>query len=223
MNLGPPHPAPKVLHVLTLTPFYPTEENDAQGCYIASSLKALEDAGVQNTVFSVQPFYRKKVRPNKSVPAVNWRRFFSLPGGFGLSSAGSFLSSTLAREARALHKQGPFDLIHAHAALPCGHAALHLAQKLDIPFVVTVHGLDAFFTNQVGGYWGKQCKRVSRKVYGSAAKTICISDKVRDCIGREMSADTQVIYNGVDPNIFAPRQNDGRARLYFECWEPHSN
>jgi teichuronic acid biosynthesis glycosyltransferase TuaC len=194
----------KLPHVLTLTPFYPIEEDDAQGCFVAESLTALEAAGIQNTVFSVRPFYREKINPGKSAPPAFWRRFFTLPGGVGLPSAGNFLALRLLHEVRDLHRKNPFDLIHAHAALPCGHAALQLANKLGIPLVVTVHGLDVFFTNQVSGIWGDWCKRISRRVYRSAAKTICISGKVRDCISHEMSADAEVVYNGVDPGIFTP-------------------
>jgi len=209
MNLDIKRSIPRLPHVLTLTPFYPTEHDDAQGCFVAESLKALEGAGVQNTVFSVQPSYRKKIEPAKSAPPSSCHRFFALPGGLGLPSAGNFLFSTILREVRLLHSRKPFDLIHAHAALPCGHAAAHLAQELGVPFVVTVHGLDVFFTNQVSGFWGRWCKQVSRRVYRSAAKTICISAKVRGCIVSEMAADTDVIYNGVNPEMFSPRHNAG--------------
>lgn len=195
----------QALHILSLTPFYPIEGDDAQGCFVAESLNALNAAGAQNTVFAVRPFYRPKIRPNKSSPPALYRRFFTLPGGWGLPRAGDFLASSLLHEVRSLHNDKPFDLIHAHAALPCGHAALKLASELDIPFVVTVHGLDVFFTNQVSGFWGNWCKRIAQKVYHAAAKTICISGAVKDCILRETNANTEVIYNGIDPCMFAPR------------------
>jgi len=192
-------------HVLTLTPFYPRANDDANGCFVAESLAALQDIGVRNTVIGVQPFYRGKIgsNPRSTVPAA-WRRFFSLPGGAGLPSAGRFLYSSLLAEVRDLHRQQPVHLIHAHAALPCGHAAALLSRKLGIPFVVTVHGLDVFFTNQVSGFMGQRCKRVSSRVYDSAAKTICISEKVRHCILKEASARTVVVYNGVDERLFSP-------------------
>jgi glycosyltransferase involved in cell wall biosynthesis len=191
-------------HVLTLAPFYPSEGDTARGCFVAESLKALEGAGIRNTVIAVQPFYRGKVRPNSGAVPASWRRFFSFPGNAGLPSAGSFLFASLLSQVRTLHRRQPLDLIHAHAALPCGHAAALLSRELGIPFVVTVHGLDAFFNNQVTGYLGEWCKRVSVWVYQSSAKTICISEKVRNCVLNGVSAETAVVYNGVDTELFSP-------------------
>jgi len=200
----PDSPGSRPLRILTITPFYPIEGDDAQGCFVADSVSALEAAGLQNEVFAVAPFYRKKFKLSKSAPSAVYRRFFSFPGGFGLPSSGDFLASALWHEVRTLHQVRPFDLIHAHAALPCGHAAFKLARRLGIPFAVTAHGLDVFFTNQVRGFWGSWCKKVSQEVYRAAAKTICISGKVRDCILSETEANTEVVYNGVDPSMFAP-------------------
>ena len=50
------------MHVLTLTPFYPSDGDDAAGCFVAEPIDALASAGVNNTVFAVQPFYRGKPR-----------------------------------------------------------------------------------------------------------------------------------------------------------------
>src|SRR6202030_3060681 len=106
------------------------------------------------------------------------------------------------------HRKAPFDLIHAHAALPCGHAAAVIADRLSIPFVVSVHGLDAFFTNQTGAVIGSWCKRVAENVYRSAAAVICISEKVREQVLSALPASTEtktaVIYNGVDLEMFYP-------------------
>ncbi len=199
-------PPGKTLHVLTLTPFYPVLDDDARGCFVAEPLLWLERLGVVNTVVAVQPFYRDRARPcNSGIPA-HWRYFFALPGGFGPPTSGAFLFSSLLAEIRRLHQANPIDIIHAHAPLPCGHAATLLSRELKIPFVVTVHGLDAYSTNQVKGYAENWCKRVSRLVYRSARRVICVSEKVRDQVveGAAAPMNTQVIYDGVDPQIFTP-------------------
>ena len=104
-------------------------------------------------------------------------------------------------------------MIHAHSALPCGHAALLLSRELKIPFVVTVHGLDAFSSRQVEGRAGEWCARVSRSVYRSACSVICISEKVRDQVieGAGPRVNTTVIYNGVDPQMFSPSDREPDA------------
>jgi len=43
------------LHILTLTPFYPTGEDDASGCFVSEPLDWLAKTGIRNTVFAVQP------------------------------------------------------------------------------------------------------------------------------------------------------------------------
>ena len=126
----------------------------------------------------------------------------------GLPSAGVFLFARVLPVIRRLYALEPFDLIHAHGPLPCGHAAKLVSQELGIPYVVTVHGLDAYATNQVKGMSGNWCKRASQMVYRSARRVICISERVREEVLREATVhvDCAVVYNGVDPELFFPTQ-----------------
>jgi teichuronic acid biosynthesis glycosyltransferase TuaC len=203
-----PYPeSEKPLHVLTLTPFYPVLEDDAQGCFVAEPLAWVKQLGVANTVLAVQPFYRGGAHAGSSAVPARWNRFFALPGNLGLPTSGAFLFASILPQIRRLHRSNHVDIIHAHAALPCGHAAALLSRELGIPFVVTVHGLDAFSTNQVRGYAGKWCERISRLVYRSARRVICISEKVRDRVTEAAApVNTTVVYNGVDPQIFCPTE-----------------
>lgn len=205
-----PPPPGEALHVLTLTPFYPVQGDDAQGCFVAEPLGWLARLGVSHTVRAAQPFYRGSAPANGSAVPAQWVRFFSLPGGWGLSSSGAFLFASLLPEVRRLHGRRPIHIIHAHSALPCGHAASLLSRELKIPFVVTVHGLDAFSTRQVGGYAGKWCARISRSVYRSACSVICVSQKVRDQVieGGGGAVKTTVLYNGVDARMFSPPESE---------------
>ena len=208
------HPS-HALHVLTLTPFYPTEQDDAQGCFVAEPLPAVEQNGIANTVLAVEPFYRARSSPRPSGVPAHWTRFPAFPGRFGLPSAGAFLFARILRKVRRIHGSHPFHVIHAHSALPCGHAAALLGRELGIPFVVTVHGLDAFSTIQAGGYAGPWSKRISRLVYRSAKRVICVSEKVREQVlqGAAAEVHTTVIYNGVDPQAFAPAKDGSASRV----------
>jgi teichuronic acid biosynthesis glycosyltransferase TuaC len=199
---------PSPLHILTLTPFFPSEGDDSTGCFIAEPLDALASAGVRNTVFALHPFYRKRVRAGKSAVPADWLRYFSLPGGFGLPSAGAFAFARIVGRVRELHRTHPINLIHAHAPLPCGHAAMLLSRELKIPYVVSVHGLDAFSTKQVTGRAGKWCRRISQRVYQASRRVICISEHVREEVLRGVGTGcrTSVVYNGVDPELFSPSE-----------------
>ena len=202
------------IHVLTLTPFYPSEHDDAGGCFVAEPIDALAKSGVVNTVLAVQPFYRSAMRAHPKAPA-HWLRYLSFPGGFGLPSAGAFLFARIVSRVRELQRSGQVDLIHAHAALPCGHAAMLLSAELKVPYVVSVHGLDAFSTEQVRGRAGEWARRISLRVYQSSRRVICISERVREQVleGTGRSARTSVVYNGVDPEMFSPGPEPSTSEL----------
>lgn len=199
------------IQVLTLTPFYPSELDEAAGCFVAEPLGALSKIGVTNTVFAVQPIYRGRVRSSKSGVGVQSFRYFSLPGGIGLPSAGAFLFARIVGKVRELQASQKIDLIHAHASLPCGHTAMLLSAELGLPYVVSVHGLDAFSTEQVRGRAGQWCGRLSQRVYRSAQRVICISERVREQVleGTGSKCRTTVVYNAVNPELFSPGSDSG--------------
>lgn len=203
----PAEPQPtssKKLHVLTLTPFYPVAGDDASGCFVAEVLPALEAYGVVNTVIAVQPFYRGRPRASASASRASWKRYLSLPGNLGLPSSGLFLFARILAAVRKLHSTHPIDLIQAHGALPCGHAAALLHRGLRIPYVVTVHGLDAYGDRQAPGFAGQWCKRISRIAYRSARAVIGVSEKVCEQLNIDAPVHTTVVYNGVDQELFSP-------------------
>jgi hypothetical protein len=80
-----------------------------------------------------------------------------------------------------------------------------LNAELGLPYVVSVHGLDAFSAEQVKGRPGKWCRRVSQRVYTSSRRVICISERVRQQVleGVGRGCRTSVVYNGVDPELFS--------------------
>jgi glycosyltransferase involved in cell wall biosynthesis len=196
---------PAKLHVLTITPFYPSEGDEVSGCFVAETLRELEACGVVSTVIAADSIYHPRRKGSAQSPAT-WIRYPQLPGNFGLSSAGNFLGAVLLPRVRELHRRSPMHVIHAHAALPCGHAAAFLSQRLGIPFVVTIHGLDVFnscFERGIAARWRRQA---SLRVYQSARKVICISDRVRRLLadGAANSPAAEVVYNGTDTSVFAP-------------------
>jgi teichuronic acid biosynthesis glycosyltransferase TuaC len=207
--LSPPRP----LHVLTLTPFYPTASDEARGCFVSEPLSLLQALGIENTILAVQSFYNAAVSPSEKAPPAHWIRYLPLPSGIGLPTAGVFLYANILRAVRELVRRKPIDVMHAHSALPCGHAAALLSRELGIPFVVTVHGLDAFSTNQVRGLAGKWAKRISQWVYRKATNVICVSEKVRAEVLQAAPVNTSVIYNGVDPDVFSPGAESGKVIL----------
>lgn len=202
-NSPPISVSARELRVLTLTPFYPHAEKPAEGCFVAEVLPFTQRLGIANDVVAVRPFYRGRIRPaHQEVPCV-WKHYSSLPGNLGLPLSGSFLAANISMDVLKMHQAQRFDLIHAHGALPCGYAAAKLSERLNIPFIVSVHGLDAYFERQGGPVLGIPCRSLSAQVYRHARAVVCVSEKVRAAIGDDF-VNTTVIHNGVDAGLFSP-------------------
>lgn len=203
------------LHVLTLTPFYPSRGDERNGCFVAEPIQELARYGVESTVLAVQPFYRRKMQARPSGPRVRWLRYFSFPGRSALPLAGAFVFARIVATVRTLQSSQPIDLVHAHGPLPAGHAAMLLESQLRIPYVVSVHGRDAFSTEQESGRAALWRRRISQRVYRSARRVICISERVREEVleGTGPSCRTSVVYNGVDPEFFSPGNDSKISEL----------
>jgi teichuronic acid biosynthesis glycosyltransferase TuaC len=199
------------LHVLTLTPFFPSSENEVSGCFVAEPIEQFKQLGVESSVIAVSPIHHPRKKPSSS-SAAEWVRYLQVPGNFGLSSAGKLLYARLLPRVQRLHRVKRIDLIHAHAALPCGHAAALLSRRLNIPFVVTVHGLDVFNTCFLGGIPAAWRRKVSVEVYRAAQTVVCISGKVREILKTGMPSETRsaIVYNGVNPILFSPDSPEAR-------------
>lgn len=207
------------LRVLTITPFYPNDRNPAFGCFVSEPLDWLAKAGVRSTVLAVHPLYRGNLRTVNSTVRAEWHRYFALPGGVGLPTAGAFVFARIVGRVRELQGSQGIDLIHAHGPLPCGHAAMLLSAELGLPYVMSVHGLDAFSTEQVKGRVGEWCRRISQRVYRSSRRVICISELVREQVlqGTGSGCRTSVVYNGVDPELFSPGGEPSSVRPIVLC------
>jgi hypothetical protein len=196
------------MHVLTLTPFYPSLE-DERGGFVSEPVGEFGGLGARSSVLAVRPVYKGRVVASRTAAPASWIRYAALPGNLGLASSGRFLFLRLRGQVRRLHREDPIHILHAHAPLPCGEAARLLGSELGIPVVVSVHGLDAYFTEQVAGAAGRRCASVCRRVYENAARVVCISEQVRRHVLAEAPdlQNTEVVYNGVDLAIFFPAQS----------------
>ena len=208
-------PRSRSLHVLTIAPFYPRLGDESGGCFVAEPLGELVSAGMQATIFAVEPFYRPRATASGQAPPARWFRYPAIPGNAGLASAGDGLYLCLRKAVQDLHTRSPIDLIHAHGALPCGLAALQLSRQLGLPYVVTVHGLDAFSQAQVGGRRGRRCAERSQQVYGGARRVIGVSQHVCDEVQKGMSEPVKlsVVYNVVNPSLFQPGEGAASPAL----------
>ncbi len=159
-----------------------------------------------SSVIAVCPMYN----PRHAIPEApaQWIRYPQIPGTLGLASAGHLLYARLLRSVRELHEKRRVDIIHAHAALPCGQAASLVARDLGVPYFVTVHGLDVFNSCFRGGAAAAWRRRASVKVYRDASIVVCVSGKVQQILndGMHGGVRSSIVYNGTDCDLFSPHE-----------------
>jgi len=99
--------------------------------------------------------------------------------------------------------------------LPCGQAASLLAQRLRIPYIITVHGLDVFNTCFLAGSPAEWRKRATIAAYERASMVICVSRKVQKILqdGMREHIRCSVVYNGTDVELFSPAISSHRPIL----------
>jgi teichuronic acid biosynthesis glycosyltransferase TuaC len=80
-----------------------------------------------------------------------------------------------------------------------------LSREINVPYVVSVHGLDVYSTRQVSAFRGEWCRRVSKSVFQSAECVLCISEHVREQVLQgSPESRTSIVYNSADPVLFSP-------------------
>lgn len=99
----------------------------------------------------------------------------------------------------AIHRQFPFDLIHAHFTYPDGVVAARLARRYGVPFVITEHNL--------WGPWMNEFPSVVRRTIWAARQSAChiaVSEAARSRIEEFAGTLTRsvVIPVPVDPTEF---------------------
>jgi len=76
--------------------------------------------------------------------------YLSPPRPWSYATWGAWAAPLLRRALSRLHTAFPFDLVHAHYAVPAGDAVRRA--KADVPLVVSVHGGDVLATAQRSAY-----------------------------------------------------------------------
>ena len=127
---------------------------------------------------------------------VHYVRYLSPPRPWSYSSWGAWAAPVLRRALRRLRREFPFDLVHAHYAVPPGDAVRRAAGSA--PLVVSVHGHDVQGAGS-GGPAVATTLRHARLVLANSAGT------ARRCAALG-ARDTRVVHLGADvpPTRAAP-------------------
>lgn len=197
------------MKILVISHMYPSTQNPTYGIFVHEQVKALVAGGCEVKVISPVPYapwplpvLKKKWQAYASIPAkdrvdgieVFYPRYPEFPRSYLLEHSGALMYLGLRNLVKTIDKEFPFDLIHAHVALPDGHAAYSLKKEFPVPTVVTIHGQD--FQSTL--HKGPACRKRLQEVLLGMDSVITVSTKLKNLVKDEpYYPKIQVINNGI--------------------------
>jgi teichuronic acid biosynthesis glycosyltransferase TuaC len=195
------------LKVLVVAEFYPREADPALGIWAHRQALAARDHGAEVRVvvlhrpiapasrFRDRDAWRELLAQPRRLQLdgldVRYLRFVSPPRGRSYASWGAFAAPGLAVELRRIRREFPYDLVHAHYAVPAADAVLRTRDRT--PMVVSEHGGDVFHTARLPG--GRE--RVRRAF--STARLVLANSLGIEAACRDLGAErTRVVHLGTD-------------------------
>ena len=199
-------------------------DNSPYCFYVHEQAKALMARGHEVVVISavgVTPMM-KRLRPGQAEVAartpkeavvdgvrVIYPRYLTLGNAGEKLLGGRLLAASALPVARRLHREKPFDLVHAHMLPRDGHAGLIVARALGIPFALTVHGTDIFHYFIPGQTPWPRNVRIAREADALMAVSTLLMSRVAPYRGGEKLS--RVVPNGVDLSL-VPEQTENTPR-----------
>jgi len=132
--------------------------------------------------------------------------YLSPPRPWSYATWGAYAAPALRRALRELHARFPFELVHAHYAVPAGDAVRRAGAGRDrIPLIVSVHGGDVLATAQRSAYARRTVARAFRHARLVLANSAGTERRCRQLGARA----TAVVHLGTDLSpAHAPRPAD---------------
>jgi teichuronic acid biosynthesis glycosyltransferase TuaC len=205
------------MNVLVLSHLFPSPINETYGTFVYEQVVELQKTGCDVTVIAPirhAPFplnlLKKKWRDYASCPferkvngiEVYYPRYLSFPKGLFFSYTGETMFKQVYPLVKKLHLTKKFDIVHAHVALPNGYAAMKIAKRLNIPYVVQIHGQDL----QKTIHKNSTCKNAVEKTMNNADEVILVSNKLKRIQDEylHVTTPTTVLFNGVSSLFLEP-------------------
>jgi glycosyltransferase involved in cell wall biosynthesis len=203
--------------VLFISSWYPTAQNKTHGIFVKRYAEAIalhHDVAVihtsavkdqeeelkiesnnENNVFEVFVFYKKK-----------WRNPFS--------KFNNYKKKYFAGLDYLLANWEKPDLVQVNVFFPAGIAGMAIAEKLNVPFIVSEHWTG--YDPADGSYKGSIKKYFTKLVASKAAAIITVSeDQKKKMLSHELTGDYSVIPNVVNVSVFKPTVTKRSARFRF--------
>ena len=198
------------MRVCVVAEFYPRAHDPVLGIWAHRQAMAARDAGADVRVVVLHRPIPPLDTPRAELPRalgrllrqpghatldgleVDYVRFLAPPRPRSYGSWGAWAAPPLAVHLRRLRRRWPFDVVHAHSAVPAGEAVRR--SRVGVPMVVSSHGADTFFTapQYAAG------RRAVRDVYGAAAIVLANSKGIERAVTRLGAHSTRIVRLGTD-------------------------
>jgi glycosyltransferase involved in cell wall biosynthesis len=197
--------------VLVVTHLFPTASKPIQGPWVAEQVDALATYA-DVTVLCASQWAENGSEVRDSGVRVHFAHT-ATPLGHG--RAGLLASSV--RYELALNRflsthAEEFDIVHAHFGFPDAVAVSRVARRFSLPYVITLHGDDAFRLLPRQDSLG----RLIRDAVAGSAMTLCVSDAMFSAVSAVMpDARVSVLKNGYDSTLFTLSEKPRDGGLLF--------
>jgi len=197
------------IKILAISHMWPVPYDELNGTAIHKQIKELLNQGYDVKVISPiawTPFPIKYVnnkwKAYSEVPEhtvydgieVFYPRFLSFPKALFMSSSGYRMYYGIRRLVKELYKDFPFELVHAHMALPDGYAGMLISMKYRKPLVVTFQATDLDITANRS----RRCLLALQKVFSYAKTVIAPSPRLAKALVSRFGIEPVVIGYGID-------------------------
>ncbi len=224
------HPPPRVAVVAE---FYPSRRDPVLGVWAHRQALATRDAGAQLRVLVLHRLVppraslargpagarsfpqaareladrvrepRRQLRDGLNVTYVP---YVSPPRELAYASWGAWAAPALGLALRMLARSFPFELVHAHNAVPAGDAVRRAG--IARPLIVSVHGGDVFYTARRDAAGAQAVARGLR----AAELVLANSHGIAELARTHGARDTRVVHLGSDlPSARRPAQGEARS------------
>ncbi|NLS42019.1 glycosyltransferase family 4 protein [Bacillus subtilis] len=199
------------MKVLWITSVYPSSQKPGEGVFHETQVQALYMQGVDVTVICPLPvnpaplrLLKKKYRQARTVPEYEERKgipvyrppYRALPGQLKWAQPHRRIAKSVLSTIEK-YSLAP-NLIHAHFAMPSGGAAAVIAQRLKVPYVLTLHGSDV----NIYPHYSKGAFRAFDMAVHASAKVLAVSDALKAKTKEMTGAECSVLPIGVNLDNF---------------------
>jgi glycosyltransferase involved in cell wall biosynthesis len=202
------------MKILSLSLVYPNPAEPGLGLFVRSRLQAMAESTAVKVIAPIPVIDysdpKGKLLQSRTFPLSRWDgpievfhpRWVFPPNGTPLNVL--CLAGRLLPLLRRIRRDFAFDLIDAHFGYPEGATAALLAAAFGVPFTITLRGNETMFA----GF--RYRRAVMRWAFRRASRVIAVSEDLRQfAIGQGAPEErTLTIPNGIDPDLFFPRDRE---------------